>query len=97
MKIKSLIIILTLLFTYNCKSNNSGETLIDPWENWSFTFSAPDDPYYQYQWHIKNTGQDHNLGGSPSTAGEDANIYPAWQNYRNNDNSPWQKNNLFSR
>jgi kexin len=35
-----------------------------------------DDPYYCYQWHLKNTGQH---GGTP---GEDINVEPVWANYK---------------
>ncbi|MGD1920052.1 MAG: S8 family serine peptidase [Pleurocapsa sp.] len=34
---------------------------------------TPNDPLFQYQWHIQNTGQ---TGGTP---GADANVIPAWQ------------------
>jgi len=36
-----------------------------------------DDPLYQYQWHLKNTGQD--FGIVPATAGEDINVEPVWK------------------
>jgi kexin len=35
-----------------------------------------DDPYYCFQWHLKNTGQ---AGGKP---GEDINVEPVWANYK---------------
>lgn len=34
------------------------------------------DPLYQYQWHLKNTGQSGT--GSTGTANEDLNVAPAW-------------------
>ncbi len=39
------------------------------------TTSLPNDPLFQYQWHLLNTGQ---TGGTP---GIDLNVVPVWQNY----------------
>jgi proprotein convertase subtilisin/kexin type 2 len=43
----------------------------------SLPASAPLDPFYDYQWHLKNTAQ---LGatGVAGTAGEDLNVEPVW-------------------
>jgi len=35
------------------------------------------DPLYQYQWHLKNTGQD--FGIIQATPGEDINVEPVWE------------------
>lgn len=41
--------------------------------SWSFTTgTVVSDPLFQYQWHLKNTGQ------NGATSGEDINVEPAW-------------------
>ncbi|MBF0362424.1 MAG: S8 family serine peptidase [Oligoflexia bacterium] len=67
-----LLILLVSTF-YSCSKSSSSNT--------SSTASTDNrsnlDPYFQYQWHLQNTGQN---GG---TAGEDINVLPVWdQNYR---------------
>ncbi|TGN20921.1 S8 family peptidase [Leptospira idonii] len=42
--------------------------------------SSPNDTYYGYQWHLKNTGQAMYSGTHPAgTSGADINVLPVWQ------------------
>lgn len=42
--------------------------------------AVPDDTYYAYQWHLKNTGQ------GTGTPGEDINVQNVWDTYRGSTN-----------
>ncbi len=44
------------------------------------TFTV-NDPLFQYQWHLLNTGQT-GTNGVAGTAGEDINVVPVWNTYR---------------
>ncbi len=55
---------------------NGSPSTVAVWPSVAITVETPgytqDDPLFQYQWHITNTGV---LGGTP---GEDANVAPVW-------------------
>lgn len=54
------------------------EVITNPdYDQSSVTSSTGNDPLYQYQWHLKNTGQTVGVS-SPATSGEDIDVESVW-------------------
>jgi subtilisin family serine protease len=63
--------------TYEKKESFS-KTVFNPAYDQNKVYEATgDDPLFQYQWHLKNTGQDTGVI-TPATPGEDINVTPVW-------------------